>query len=231
MPRSCIAALLCTALLHGCGGRPAQSDVQVLSRIEHERSLAAVASLPSCGDAAPAPREWVRHDAVLLSFQLPPGYHREETQGFDSFVGSYVAHGRRLSFDYGAHSSSLNEPYSKLVGRRACRVIVNEHLVRLVTARTPEGAYFAGAAWREISPRTGGALLTMVALTETAEGQREALAIFRSVMLKHRGHDDRGTRGPGTLQAHGPHLLGRRGPRVYRSQKPADLTSYDDTLS
>lgn len=185
MPRpGYVAVLLGTALLHACGGRPAQSDIQVLYRMEYERSLAAVASLPSCGDAAPAPGEWVRHDAVLLSFQLPPGYHQEETQGFDSYVGSYVARGRRLSFDYGAHSSPLNEPYTKLVDIRRCRAIVNEHLVRLVTGRTPEGGYFAGAAWREISPRTRGALLTMVAITETAEGQREALAIFRSVTLK-----------------------------------------------
>ncbi len=56
--------------------------------------------------------------------------------------------------------------------------------MKVVTARSAKGAYFAGATWRELPPTGQPAThLTMDVTSETPAGQQEALAIFRSVEL------------------------------------------------
>lgn len=168
------------ALLAGCDRRP-ETGRESLERWEHERTLAAVMELRPCkGLPAPAP-EWRRHDQRFFVLQAPPGYRYEAQQGIDSFVGRFHGPGRELSFDYGDYSSSLQE-WREEADFRACRESIGGHQVRIVTARSPRGGYVAGAAWREIGPDRQ-THLTISGTSDSPGGQRELVAIFRSVRL------------------------------------------------
>ena len=166
-------AVLCLA----CQASPEPRD-PILARILYQRTLAAVAELPRCGDAARAGADWPRNDHRFFSFQLPPEYSQSQTRGIDSYVRSFEAPGRSFSLNFGQHSASLSR--SETSGReyRACRATVDGRMVRLMTARATDGAYFAGAAWRDLEP---GLHLSVFVRSETAAGQEEALAIFRSI--------------------------------------------------
>lgn len=166
-------AVLCLA----CQSRP-QPRAPAVDQIEHRRSLAAVAELPRCGDAAPASASWPRHDHRFFSFQLPPEYDLVERTPLDSYARYYEAPGRRFSLDFGMYSNSLAEPGGEQRDRRACRATVDGRMVRLVTARDADGTYVAGAAWRDLEP---GLHLTLYARSATAAGQQAALAAFRSI--------------------------------------------------
>lgn len=168
------------ALLAGCDRRP-ETGRERLARWEYGESLAAVRELRPCrGLPAPAP-EWPPHDLRLFSLQAPSEYRYDKQQGIDSFVGGFDAPRRALHFDYGMYSGALQE-WRTQTDFRACRVSIGGHPVRIVTARSPRGGYMAGAAWIEIGP-DGQAGLTISGTSDSPAGQREMLAIFRSVRL------------------------------------------------
>ena len=187
MPRPLLSAVLLSfTVLPACKSGPERGR-DVLQQIEYQRSLAAVAKLPPCKDASRPRPDWPKHDTGRFTIQLPPAYQQQKVQGIDSFVGSYAAPGREVGFDYGSYSSTLNEWRSDAQEFRACRASINGHLVKLVTARTVQGTYLAGATWRELVPKSQGAVhLTVDMRSETAAGQEEALAIFRSVEFRRR---------------------------------------------
>lgn len=178
--------VLLAAGIAACG--PRQETVRggaTAADVERARTLEGVARLPPC-DPLPQPRpEWERVDAGPFSLQLPREYRKQEVHGIDSFVGRYRAPGRELGFDYGVYSGALEEWRGEGREFHACRDSVSPHLVRFVTARSADGGYLAGAAWRQLE--RGGALgdlhLTIHAQTRTAAQQQEALAVFRSLQF------------------------------------------------
>jgi hypothetical protein len=182
--RRTAVVLACIALLAAC--KPERGADEMVQKVMHERSLASVAELPPCLDhPEPGPR-WTSADAGPFSLRLPPGYSKAEVQGIDSFVGEYRAPGRTLHFDYGAYSSTLQEWRSAGAGFRSCRMEIDGRLAKIVTAQSEKDGYLAGVTWRELeNGDEGGALhLTMIATSADVAGQREALAVFRSVRFK-----------------------------------------------
>lgn len=168
------------ALLAGCDRRP-ETGRERLERWEYEHSPAAVMQLRTC-ERLPEPRpEWPRHDLRLFSLQAPPEFRYEKHQGIDSFVGRFHAPGRVIGFDYGKFSGAL-VGWHTAAEFRACSMFIDGHVAKIVTARYPDGRYFAGAAWRELTP-DGQIHLTIDGASESPAGHREMLAIFRSVRL------------------------------------------------
>jgi hypothetical protein len=181
IPRVRFPLVLGLALMAGCDRRP-ETGRERVARWEHEGTLASVMELGHCtGLPAPAP-EWRRHHERIFVLQAPPEYRYEAVQGTDSYIGQFHGPGREFGFDYGSYSGTLLESRTTTVEFRACRVSISGHPVRIVTARSPRGRYLAGATWREIGP-DGHAALTISGTSDSPAGQRELLAIFRSVRL------------------------------------------------
>ena len=52
---------------------------------------------------------WLKVDAGPFSILAPSGWGVRQLAGVDSYVGEFVEDGLALTFDFGQHSSSLNE--------------------------------------------------------------------------------------------------------------------------
>jgi hypothetical protein len=183
--RAAVGMLACIAPLAGCKRQP-EGGGDAVEKVMHERTLASVAELPPCLDRPEPGPGWTSADAGPFTLRLPARYRKAEVQGIDSFVGEYRAPGRTLHFDYGAYSSTLQEWRSAGAGFRSCRMEIGGHLAKIVTARSEKEGYLAGVTWRELEKGDEGSALhlTMIATSADAAGQREALAVFRSVRFK-----------------------------------------------
>ena len=182
--RASTRLLIIAALLSSCGpARESESDA-VRPR-QSDSAATALAGLPTCA-SGPAPADqWPRLDQGPFSLQLPPDYARREVQGIDSHVGQFTAEGRTLGFDFGWYSNPLSSPdNAALRDYRACRDVTADRPARIVTARR-DTAYFAGAAWRQVSESAGGVNhLTITVESRDSLGQAEALRVFRSVRFR-----------------------------------------------
>ena len=183
--RAAVVVLACIAPLAACKRQP-EHGADPVEKVMHERGLASVAELPPCLDRPEPGRGWTSADAGPFSLRLPRGYRKVQVQGIDSFVGEYRAPGRALHFDYGPYSSTLQEWRSAGAGFRSCRMEIGGHLAKIVTARSEKEGYLAGVTWRELEKggEAGALHLTMMATSADVAGQREALAVFRSVRFK-----------------------------------------------
>ena len=113
-----------------------------------------------------------------FSLRLPAGWELNELQGIDSYVGEVVGDGVRLTFDYGAYSSSLSlgdDPehtyavtYEDIGGVEAKLVMP-----------TGDSDGYTGVYFESL----GGPKLNLVGKDLTPEQQETAFAIFRSIRV------------------------------------------------
>ena len=111
-----------------------------------------------------------------FSLRLPRGWELHELNGTDSYVGEVVGDGARLLFDYGGRSWSFDpadDPaHTYAVGHEAIEGVRATLFISLDAGAGYTGVYFDNA---------GGPNLHLVGEDLTPEGQRTALAVFRSI--------------------------------------------------
>ena len=111
-----------------------------------------------------------------FSLRLPRGWDLHELNGTDSYVGEVVGDGARLTFDYGGRSWSFDpadDPaHTYAVGYEAIEGVKATLFISLDAGAGYTGVYFDNA---------GGPNLHLVGEDLTPEGQRTALAVFRSI--------------------------------------------------
>lgn len=159
--------------------------------------LCVAASAPSCGDGsretgtAGAPPEWTHAfldtcpvpeidtstwtliEGGSISFRIPPNY-AQNPAGIDVEAVNFANEQRTIGYCV---------PCAPWIGDETCtrcRETIDGREGFIIAGRGPDGRYFTGATWRN---RRGGHL-TMGGFSPDAEGQREALAVIRSVRFK-----------------------------------------------
>ena len=188
-----IGLTLLLAVVAACGGEPA-TDRTPTPISTATPTVVAPAQVPADWHLVEVPRGEPR-----FSLRLPPGWQLNELQGIDSIVGEIVGEGVRLGFDFGWYSNSLaddDDPvhtvtYEDIGGRRA----------KLV--RPKEGVEGSVGVYFEDFDNRGEAsfsldLLTIVGMDLSAEQQKTAFTIFRSV------RDYEGDLTPGPTSGVGP---------------------------
>ena len=140
-------------------------------------------SAPGGTDAAnegAVPADWVRVQADGgYSFRAPPEMMAVESEGTDSCTDGWSTPGCSYSGDYGAFSSNLTE-YIGQPQYEAVRDSVDGRAAKFVTAMA-YGFLVAAMNIAEIDPATPGLGLTVAASCSDAEGQQEALGVFKTI--------------------------------------------------
>ena len=118
-----------------------------------------------------------------FSLSLPQGWHLNELQGIDSYVGEIVWDGGRLNFDFGWYSSSLvddDDPlyfvtYEEIGGRRAKLVQPRVEVDGLIT-----GVYFEDFDGSNLNTPSQNRL--QISGVGLSPDQRETvIAVFRTI--------------------------------------------------
>lgn len=148
-------------MLMGCGGESTSGSADAA----HEGAV---------------PADWVRMQADCgYGFRAPPEMMEVESQGTDSCVDGWSTPGCTYSGDYGAFSSNLTE-YVGQPQYEAVQESVDGRAAKFVTAMA-DGFLVAAVHIAEIDPATPSLGLTVAANCRDAEGQQDALAVFKTI--------------------------------------------------
>jgi hypothetical protein len=139
--------------------------------------LSCCALTATLGSAA----DWFRVTAGPFSISAPPGWHLNQLQGVDSYVGEFVGDGLTLKFDFGAYSNDLKDT------KKPAYIVVHKSIdgfrAKVVSPRTPghgiTAIYFSNVDHKNRLCLWGNDL--------SATQQELALRIFETIQFGGRG--------------------------------------------
>jgi hypothetical protein len=148
------------------------------------------AQLPDpCAGAGVDTTGWKVADAGPFRFSVPSRYQPQRVQGYDSYVGQWLATDKRgVHFDWGMYSSSLKGAATILRDHVECTTGIGGHPVKVVAGFDAEGRwetggrkYVVAATWRDVQP---GTHLTISVTAPGASDVPMLLSIVRSVRFQ-----------------------------------------------
>lgn len=130
--------------------------------------------------------DWIRIDATCgeYSFRAPPETTAQEAQGLDSCREKWTTPSCDYAADYGGFSSDLSE-YREAMSYEELQEVISGREAKLVTAvlADTEPRYLAAVTIPEVDPAVMGIRLTLDARCQSSTGQRDALSVFRTIVL------------------------------------------------
>jgi hypothetical protein len=138
--------------------------------------------------------DWRTIDARTFTLMLPPVYERKEVRGIDSYVGEFVAPGRRVSFDHGVYTGTKEfEETLRVSGPRAarrylkakwrCGALAGDRQVVVIHHSYGDTVFVWGAGWAAQGANALGGLSIGI-LASDSTYRDEAITILKSVRLK-----------------------------------------------
>ena len=156
--------------------------------------LACRDELSKCASNVISTADWLTVDARTFTLMLPPTYQRNEVRGIDSYVGEFVAPGRRLSFDHGWYTGTKElEETLRVSGPRAaqrylnadwiCGAVAGDRQVVVIHRSYGDTAFVWGAGWAAQGANALGGLSVSIRASDSTY-RDEAMTILQSVRLK-----------------------------------------------